>query len=369
MVDVAVTATFAIDTFTLDYAAGTGGSLTGDTSQVVNYGEDGTSVTAVPDTGYHFVAWSDGVTANPRTDTNVKAAVDVTATFAINTFTLDYAAGTGGSLTGDTSQVVNYGEDGTPVTAVPGTGYHFVDWSDGVTDNPRTDTNVMADVAVTATFAIDTFTLTYAAGTGGSLTGEASQTVNYGGDGTAVTAVPDTGYHFVGWSDGVMANPRTDTSVTVDVVVTATFAINLYELTVAVDPAEGGSVEPAEGVHTYEHGTAVDITATPTEGYVFDQWSGACTGKEVCQVMMDAAKVVTATFTVDVGGEETSSYIFLPYIASNSALASTQDNINPSVFWVSWLRFIQDKLASVSLYGQQGHLYYSRSQAIDSGGK
>ena len=29
-------------------------------------------------------------------------------------------------------QTVAYGEDGTPVTAVPNTGYHFVDWSDGV---------------------------------------------------------------------------------------------------------------------------------------------------------------------------------------------------------------------------------------------
>ncbi len=53
----------------------------------MNYGEDGTAVTAVPDTGYHFVDWSDGSTANPRTDSNVTANVDVTANFAINTFT------------------------------------------------------------------------------------------------------------------------------------------------------------------------------------------------------------------------------------------------------------------------------------------
>ena len=36
----------------------------------------------------------------------------------------------------------------------PATGYHFVDWRiDGLTANPRTDTNVMADVNVTANFA------------------------------------------------------------------------------------------------------------------------------------------------------------------------------------------------------------------------
>jgi uncharacterized repeat protein (TIGR02543 family) len=68
--------------YTLNYAAGAGGSLTGNTSQTVNYGEDGTAVTAVPNTGYHFVNWSDGSTANPRTDTHVTANVNVTATFA-----------------------------------------------------------------------------------------------------------------------------------------------------------------------------------------------------------------------------------------------------------------------------------------------
>jgi len=41
-----------------------------------------------------------------------------------------------------------------------------------------------------------------------------------------VTAVPDTGYHFVQWSDGVLTASRTDTSVTADINVTATFAID-----------------------------------------------------------------------------------------------------------------------------------------------
>ena len=55
----------------------------------------------------------------------------VTANFAINTYTLTYTAGANGTITGDTPQTVNYGADGTAVTAVPDTGYHFVDWSDG----------------------------------------------------------------------------------------------------------------------------------------------------------------------------------------------------------------------------------------------
>src|SRR5690606_21786811 len=59
-----------------------------------------------------------------------------------------------GSLAGDTAQTVDYGTDGTAVTATPNIGYQFVQWSDGSTANPRSDTNVMADVNVTAEFAL-----------------------------------------------------------------------------------------------------------------------------------------------------------------------------------------------------------------------
>jgi hypothetical protein len=53
---------------------------------------------AVPATGYHFVQWSDASTANPRTDTNVTGNITVTASFAINTYTLTYTAGANGSI-------------------------------------------------------------------------------------------------------------------------------------------------------------------------------------------------------------------------------------------------------------------------------
>ena len=62
---------------------------------------------------------------------------------------------------------MNYGADGALVTAVPNAGYHFVDWSDASTANPRTDMNVTANLSVTANFAIDTYTLTYTAGANG----------------------------------------------------------------------------------------------------------------------------------------------------------------------------------------------------------
>src|SRR5207248_10228218 len=144
-------------------------------------------------TAYHCVNWSVSTTQNPRTDTNVTADITVTANFAINTYTLTYTAGSNGSISGTSPQTVNYGASGTAVTAVPNTGYHFVNWSDNSTQNPRTDTNVTADISVTANFAINTYTLTYTAGANGSISGTSPQMVNYGASGTAVTAVTNTG--------------------------------------------------------------------------------------------------------------------------------------------------------------------------------
>ncbi len=152
------------NTYTLTYTAGAGGTISGTTPQYgVVSGQSGTPVTAVPDTGYHFVSWSDGIMSATRTETNVTADKSVTANFAINTYTLSYAAGPGGTLLGATSQTVDYGTLGTAVTAVADTGYHFVSWSDGVMTATRNDAGA-ANLSVTATFAINTYTLTYTAG-------------------------------------------------------------------------------------------------------------------------------------------------------------------------------------------------------------
>lgn len=142
-------------THSLTYIAGAHGSITGASSQTVNQGADGHPVSAAAATGYHFVKWSDNSTANPRTDTNVTSDISVSASFAINSYTLTYTAGANGSITGSSPQTVTHGADGSPVTAVAAAGHHFINWSDGSTANPRTDSNVTGDISVSAGFALD----------------------------------------------------------------------------------------------------------------------------------------------------------------------------------------------------------------------
>ena len=120
----------------------------------------------------------------------------VTANFAIDTFTLTYTAG---------AERLDHRHHAADRElrrewhrSHRGAGNRAITLSTGATHRPlpRTDTNVTANISVTANFAINTYTLTYTAGANGSITGTTPQTVNYDASGTAVTAVPATGYHF-----------------------------------------------------------------------------------------------------------------------------------------------------------------------------
>ena len=207
-------------------------------------------------------------TANSANYTTASATVSLTV---IPTFTVTFAADSNGSLTGATSQTVASGAATGAVTAVPATGYHFVQWtgpgSSTSTSNPLTVTNVTADQTLTASFAADAFTVTFAAGSNGSLTGTTSQTVNSGAAASAVTAVPAANYHFVQWtgpgSFTSTSNPLTVSNVTATQTLTASFAINTFTVT--------GSVTGGNGTITcttpVNYGASGVCTVTPTAGY------------------------------------------------------------------------------------------------------
>ena len=152
-------------------------------------------------------------------------------------------------------------------SAVPATGYHFTQWSDGNTDNPRTLT-LTKDMTLTAQFAIDRYTVTVASANEAQGTAAGGKTADYNTT-VEISATAATGYHFVQWSDGNTDNPRTVT-VTADATYTAQFAPNRYTLTVLSDNEEYGT---ATGGTTADYLTEIVITAVPTEGYKFLQWN------------------------------------------------------------------------------------------------
>jgi uncharacterized repeat protein (TIGR02543 family) len=233
------------------------------------------------------------------------------------TWSLSYACAAGGVIAGTTSQTVNYGASGTSVTAVPHAGYHFVSWSDASTVNPRTDTNVTADIAVTATFAVDTFAITASAGANGAIDPSGSVSVNYGST-QSFTINPSTGYHVLDvLVDGstVGAVPScTFTNVTANHTIAASFAITTYTLTVNVPGS--GSVAKSPDRSSYTDGTWVQLTATPATGYTFTGWSGDLTDTTTnpATVTMDANKVITASFAID-------TFTVTPSTGSNGSIS------------------------------------------------
>jgi alpha-tubulin suppressor-like RCC1 family protein len=289
----------AVPTYTLTYLRRPGGTLSGDTSQTVVHGSDGTPVAAVPNTGYHFTQWNDGSVDNPRTDRGITADLTVRASFELNRYTLTYQAGANGSVEGTTPQTVLHGNDSTAVTAVPDAGFHFSQWSDGSTENPRTDREVAADLTAMASFAPGPYTLTYTAGEHGAIAGPTPQAVTHGGDGAAVTAVPDADHHFVQWSDGSGANPRTDRVVSSDITVTAQFAAGLYTLTYRA--GNHGSLTGPSPQRVAHGNDGATVTAVPDSGYHFTQWTDGVTANPRTDTGVATNITVTAQFSVDTG--------------------------------------------------------------------
>src|SRR5690606_6025433 len=160
-------------------------------------------------------------------------------------FTLSYSAGNGGRLEGETSQLVEEGQSGTPVTAIAEVGHSFDGWNDGVLSPTRVDGDVRADLSVHAQFSPNEYAPTYLAADGGSIEGEAEQLDPHGLSGTTLPAGPEAGYVFNRWSDGLGTPARTDSNVQGDLTVTAEFIAD--------------DVEPAQHTLTYLAGAGGSI--------------------------------------------------------------------------------------------------------------
>ncbi len=254
-------------------------------------------MTATPATGYHFTSWSGDLTGstNPATVT-MNANKNITANFAINTYTLTVNA-TNGTVTKNPNQATYDSNSTVQLTATPATGYHFTSWSGDLTGstNPATVT-MNANKTITANFAINTYTLVVNAANG--TVAKNPNLATYDSNSTVqLTAVPSTGYHFTSWSGDLTGstNPATVT-MNANKNITANFAINTYTLTVN---ATNGTVTKNPNQATYDSAVVVQLTATPATGYQFIGWSGDLSGSaNPVTVIMNANKTITANFAM-----------------------------------------------------------------------
>ncbi len=125
------------------------------------------------------------------------------------------------------------------------------------------------------------------------------------GDGinVSLTATPASGWTFSAWGGACSGSSSCSVTMNAAQSITATFVQNQ---TLSVSVTGSGSVASTpSGIScasacsdAFASGSQVTLTATPTAGYGFAGWSGACSGFGSCVVTMSAAENVTATFAV-----------------------------------------------------------------------
>lgn len=200
--------------------------------------------------GYEALSWSDevidvvnigegGGSGTVQSYTPLKTGVDVKRTGAISYS--DRTTQMGRHVqTNAVHQLIKSGFDGANKGKVYSFAIHYpdgsVDFQTG-TISSFTSGALEASAFMFANFTMspnrgittkpgtDMWTLTYLAGSNGSIVGTAIQTVEDGEDGVAVYASPANLYEFVSWSDSETDNPRTDLAVSANITVTATFAL------------------------------------------------------------------------------------------------------------------------------------------------
>ena len=128
--------------YTVSYEDGDNGHVDGEQVQRVKYGDSSSSVIAVPDEGYVFVSWSDGIETPERSDANIRNNITVFPIFiGENTnYSVTYEIKLNGTvydrqvMNAKASQPISYTVCNIPLA------YKCGIWSDGREGASRTDT-------------------------------------------------------------------------------------------------------------------------------------------------------------------------------------------------------------------------------------
>ncbi|MCD6358726.1 MAG: InlB B-repeat-containing protein [Dehalococcoidia bacterium] len=255
--------------------------------------------------GYCFDHWSGDVSGtSPVATVVMNADKHITAHFKPSSYSLKlqvnpYGSGLLNPLSIGTHKL-NSNTGTVILTATPTAGYTFDSWTGDATgkDNPLS-VDIDSNKDITANFNIIINTLdVYVFPPQAGLVNRGYDSREYIEYGTVIklVAAPSQNYTFDHW-EGAVAGTSDSVSfaITSDAVITACFKPKSYHLTIYTDPSEGGTVIPAEG--DYSSDSALTLTATPAEGYVFSHWAGAASGTSPSiSIVMDSDKAIAAQF-------------------------------------------------------------------------
>ena len=284
--DAAIGATFELITYSLSSQSAQGGTV----MLTEGWYAPGTQipVSAEPDDGYRFTGWTVGGSAAPElggeasiTFTMPDSETAIGATFELITYSLTSQSAQGGTV----MLTEGWYAPGTqiPVSAEPDDGYRFTGWTLGGSAAPElggeasiTFTMPDSDTAIGATFELITYSLSSQSAQGGTV----MLTEGWYAPGAQipVSAEPDAGYRFTGWTVGGSAAPELggEASITFtmpdsDAAIGATFElITYYSLTIQRPGQGGGTIHAVAG--QYPAGAQIPVSAAPNEGYELVFW-------------------------------------------------------------------------------------------------
>lgn len=168
-----------------------------------------------------------------------------------------------------------------------------------VTEQPAGTINVV--------YTPEVHTIHFVSGGHGSVVGSLTQTIDYGGSATPVTATADDHSTFENWTGTggfvtTTSNPVTLTNVTSDMTITANFTPDTHTVHFVTDGTAGSSVSSGTVV-VADGASAGPVTATAPYGYRFANWTGTngfvtTTSNPVTVANVTADMTVTAHFAL-----------------------------------------------------------------------
>lgn len=235
------------------------------------------TVAATANNGYVFANWTENgnvVSTNARYTFTVNGNRTLVANFTQQNYTISVSANpnNGGTVTG--GGAFHYGDNCT-VSATPAAGYTFLRWTENgnqVSNNATYTFTVTGNRTLVAQFQAQTYTITATAdpANGGTVTGGGTFTY---GQSCTLTATPATGYTFINWTKNgqqVSTNATYTFNVTESAAFVAHFQVQSFTINVSSNPNNGGTVA---GSGTYTYGQNCTVSATPTQRYIFVNWT------------------------------------------------------------------------------------------------
>ncbi len=217
-------------------------------------------------------------------------------------YTITATAGPNGSISPSGDVVVEYGTDQL-FTITPDPNYMvdnvLVDGSPVGSVTEYTFTNVMDNHTIHAEFKLLSHPLSVSIVGNGSVTKDPDLIEYPHGTEVTLTAYPETGWSFAGWSGDVISTDN-PIQITMDGPknITATFTINKYPLNVTI--VGNGTIIKEPDLPLYDYNTEVTLIAVPAEGWSFEAWSGdVISVDDTIVITMNQAKDITATFSIN----------------------------------------------------------------------